>query len=156
MRYSHDITQSRDSLHWRHHSETDIEFSLSVDWAFSSSHFSVSFWRYWLSQASLSTQIFSHHTELKDQQTYLSEMSFHCCSQLWVWVFRCWWSIYVTSAFTQDMTESTTLWRMFKYKLWASHALITQEKLPCSEIDVREVTLISQQIISLREYNNIS
>ena len=34
-------------------------------------------------------------------------------------------------------------------------SLITQEELSCSEINIREVTLISQQTASLREYDNM-
>ena len=124
VRYCCNITQSRGSLHWRCHSEIDVEPSSSTDWAFSLLCFLISFWRCWSSWAHLSmmTQISSYHTELKDWQTCLSEMSLHCCSQLWVWVFRCWWSIYVMSAFSQGTTESMTLQRMFRCELWASHA----------------------------------
>ena len=34
-------------------------------------------------------------------------------------------------------------------------SLITQKELSCSEIDIREVTLTSQQTANLREYNNM-
>ena len=111
VRYCCDITQSRDSLHQRHHLKIDVESSLNTDWAFSLLCFLISFWRCQSSWAHLlmMTQTLSHHTELKDWQTYLLKMSLHCCSQLWVWVFKCWWSIYVTSAFTQGTMKSITL-----------------------------------------------
>ena len=92
VRYHCDITQNRDSLHWRHYSEIDVRLFSDTDWAFSLLCFSVFFWRCQSSQAYLSTitQISSHYTELKDQQTCLSETDLHCCSQLWVWVFKYW------------------------------------------------------------------
>ena len=86
VRYCCNIIQSRSSLHWRHHSEIDVESSSSADWAFSLFCFLISFWRCQLSQAHLltMTQISSHHTELEDWQTCLLKIDLYHCSQLWV------------------------------------------------------------------------